>query len=113
MKYLFMVSLICIGVFAFSPGQYTPAFIVNHDKAAHTLTFFVLTFLMHRSFRTLTILYITIFAILLGIAIELIQFFFTSRGFSLEDLMYDAVGIALYIMTYFVIYFFQKSKEKA
>lgn len=110
MKYLFLLSLAVICVFAFSPGQYTPAFIVNHDKAAHAVTFFVLMFLMHRSFKTMPVTTIALFVILLGIAIELIQFLFTSRGFSLEDLLYDAVGITMYAMVLSIIRFLQSKK---
>ena len=112
MKYLFILSLITISFFAFSPGQYTPAFIVNHDKAAHTLTFFVLSFLMHRSFIMIPITKIMMFTISLGIAIELIQFLFTSRGFSLEDLMYDVIGVTMYVIAHLFIHFLQRSKEK-
>jgi len=108
MKYLFILSLIIISVFAFSPGQYTPAFIVNHDKTAHVLTFFVLTFLMQYTFRTIVIYKIMMLAMLLGVTIELIQLLFTSRGFSFEDLIYDVIGITIYGITYLLIYSLQK-----
>lgn len=112
MKYLFILSLITISVFAFSPGQNTPVFIAYHDKAAHALTFFILSFLMHRSFSLLSMTKIIMFMISLGIAIELIQLLFTSREFSLEDLMYDAIGMTMYITIHSFTLFWQRSKEK-
>lgn len=111
MKYLLVLSLIIISLFAFSPGEYTPATIVNHDKTVHALTFFVLSFLLHRSFRNIPVTQIIVFTILMGLAIELIQFIFTSRGFSLEDLMYDIVGVTLYVMTHMLMLFLQKSQR--
>ncbi len=112
MKYLFVLSLITISIFAFSPGQYTPAIIVNHDKAAHALAFFILSFLVHCSFRIIPIYKIMMLTITIGLAIELIQFLFTSRGFSLEDLMYDIVGVSIYVMIYFFIQLLQSSKKR-
>ncbi|MEN8304382.1 MAG: VanZ family protein, partial [Campylobacterota bacterium] len=76
------------------------AFIVNHDKAAHALAFFLLTFLMHRSFKIMQIQKTMLLTISFGVAIEMIQFFFTPRGFSLEDLIYDIIGVIVYVSVY-------------
>jgi len=116
MKYLFLLSLVTISIFAFSSGRYTPALIVNHDKVAHALIFFVLSFLMHRSFLIMPITKMMGLMILLGIVIELIQFLFISRGFSLEDLMHDGIGVILYASAYksvkAICFFFGHHQER-
>ena len=52
-KYLLVSSLLVIFVFALLPGQLTPAYIVNHDKAAHALAFFTLYLMMAGAFPRL------------------------------------------------------------
>lgn len=112
MKYLLILSLGVISFFAFSSGENTPALFVNHDKEAHASAFFLLSFLLHRSFKTISIYKIMMLAMSLGVAIEVIQILFTSRGFHVEDLIYDAVGIAMYCIIYLLIYLLQSKKEK-
>lgn len=100
MRYVFIVSLMFISVFSFSPGEYTPAFIVNHDKMAHASVFFILSFFLHRAFPVYKIQTIVLFGLSFGLAIETVQYFFASRGFSLEDLIFDSIGVAIYVSAY-------------
>jgi len=103
MIYLLLLSLLVISIFAFSPGQYTPAFIVNHDKAAHAVVFFVLSFMMHRSFPAMPMQKNILVLGLLALTIEIVQFLFADRGFSVEDMGFNAMGISLYLFLDFVL----------
>lgn len=103
MKYLFLLSLLIIAIFAFSPGQFTPAFIVNHDKAAHAITFFLLSWMMRKSFPAMPWLKTIVLLGLGALAIELIQFLFAGRGFSTEDMLFNALGISLYFIAVLTI----------
>lgn len=96
MKYLLLLSVLIISFFAFSPGQLTPAFIVNHDKAAHAITFFLLSWMMSKSFPMMPLLKTIVLLFLGALAIEVIQFLFAGRGFSTEDMLFNAVGIFSY-----------------
>lgn len=98
MKYLLLLSLMVISFFAFSPGQFTPAFIVNHDKAAHTATFFVLSLMLRRSFSAMSMQRIIILLGMLALAIETIQLLFANRGFSAEDMIFNVFGISIYVI---------------
>ncbi|WP_428353525.1 VanZ family protein [Methyloprofundus sp.] len=98
MKYLLSLTLLVIGIFAFSSGQLTPAFIVNHDKAAHALTFFILSWMLRRSFPAMPWLKIIMLLSLVALAIETIQFLFAERGFSIEDMLFNAMGIFSYFI---------------
>jgi len=90
-----------IAFFAFSPGQLTPAYIVNHDKAAHAVVFFILSWMMRRSFPAMTMRKMILTVGLLALGIEVIQFLFANRGFSAEDMIYNALGISLYVILAF------------
>ena len=96
MKYILAGLLLTILLFALMPGQMTPAFIVNHDKAAHVAAFFLLALMLQKSFVMVPLLARLMVLILIGVGIEILQYFFSNRGFSLEDIAYDALGIALY-----------------
>jgi VanZ family protein len=96
MKYILAGSLLTIFLFALMPGQMTPAFIVNHDKAAHVAAFFVLALMFQKSFVMVPLLVRLIVLFLIGVGIEISQYLFSNRGFSLEDIAYDTLGIALY-----------------
>lgn len=103
MIYLLLLSLLVISIFAFSPGQYTPAFIVNHDKATHAVVFFVLSFMMHRSFPAMPMQKNILVLGLLALTIEIVQFLFADRGFSVEDMGFNAIGISIYVILAFTV----------
>ncbi len=98
MKYILAGTVLTIFLFALMPGQVTPAFIVNHDKAAHAAVFFMLAMMLHRSFAVMPVLQRVLILGLLGLSIEILQYLFAHRGFSYEDIAYDLLGMALYTM---------------
>ena len=97
-KFLLFCSLLLIFIFALSPGHFTPAFIVNHDKLAHLLALLTLSFMMQGALPSLALRFRVLALILLALSIECMQFLFTGRGFSGEDLLYDTAGIMLFIV---------------
>lgn len=117
MKYIFIVSLLIVFVFAFSPGKYTPAYIVDHDKIAHAMAFFMLSFFLHRTFPIWKMQTVMLLMFLFGLTLEMVQFLFTSRGFSLKDLMYDVVGMIIYMSVHLgfkrIAPFFRDTQEKS
>lgn len=96
-KYLLISSLLVIFVFALSPSQFTPAYVVNHDKAAHVMAFFILSLLLRRAFPVLTTPTHVMILGLLALMIEMVQYLLVGRGFSVEDLLYGLMGIFLFV----------------
>jgi len=97
-KYLLVIGLLVIFVFALLPGQLTPAYVVNHDKAAHALAFFMLSLMLVRAFPGWFLPARLISLALLALMIEAMQYLFVGRGFSVEDLLYDIAGALLFVM---------------
>lgn len=97
-KSLLVSGLLVIFVFALLPGQLTPAYIVNHDKAAHALAFFALSLMLAGAFPGLFLPTRLISLALLALLIEAMQYLFVGRGFSVEDLLYDVAGVLLFIV---------------
>ncbi len=80
-----------------SPGQLQQS--VN-DKFGHALAFLVLAFLAHASWPQYKFNWRQILPLLgYGLAIETAQYFIPNRYFSLLDLLADAGGIALYLLS--------------
>lgn len=117
MRYILAGLLLIIFLFALMPGQMTPAFVVNHDKAAHAAVFFLLSLMVHKSFVLMPILQRLSILVVAGISIELLQYLFTDRGFSFEDIAYDLLGITLYsvlsMQTRLVVKVFEKQSERS
>lgn len=95
-RYLLLAGLMVIFLFALLPGQLTPAYIVNHDKGAHALAFFVLSLMLAGAFPLSGLRFRLLVLILLALSIEAMQFLFVGRGFSGEDLLFDAIGVFLF-----------------
>ncbi len=70
------------------------------DKANHFIAFFTLYILVSLSFTNMKTSHKTVWLILFGIQIELIQHFIEGRFFSLMDIIADIIGIAISIVTY-------------
>jgi VanZ family protein len=87
---LIAATLVCavgmVGPFKGIEKNFVPT-----DKAAHFIAFYGLTALMMMAFPKNRRLEIVFAAIALGAALEVAQAF-TSRGFSISDLMADVVG---------------------
>lgn len=80
------------------------------DKFNHFIAFFVLSFLVDRSFEfSFPILAIPVF--LFGIAIEFIQFFLPYRQFSVFDMFADGVGILIYFFARYVFMLIRRGSE--
>ena len=97
-KVILLSGLLVIFVFALLPGQLTPAYIVNHDKAAHALAFFIVALMLQGAFPRLALTARLLVLAGLALLIELMQFVLVGRGFSVEDLIYDAAGIVLFVL---------------
>ena len=54
-KYLLVLGLLVIFAFSLLPGQLTPAYVVNHDKAAHALAFVMLSCMLAGAFPFLSL----------------------------------------------------------
>ena len=100
--FLFMLLLIGILFFAFSPGQWTPAWVVNHDKFVHFAVFFLLSVFLSYVFPLLNLLTHFILLLFFAILIEVVQFSLFSRGFSIEDILFGALGVLLFYLLVFL-----------
>jgi len=96
-----MFFILGIIIFAFAPGQWTPAWIVNHDKFSHMMVFFLLGFMMVFSFPRMKMFMLLSFLVFFAVLIEFLQFSFFNRGFSVDDILYVFIGIGLFLSSYF------------
>ncbi|MGB5963995.1 MAG: VanZ family protein, partial [Sulfurimonadaceae bacterium] len=117
MKYMLAGFLLTIFLFALMPGQMTPAFLVNHDKAAHAAAFFLLALMLHKSFVSVTVVQRLMILVGIGVSIEILQYLFADRGFSFEDIAYDLLGITLYtlvsMLTVLAVKIFNKQSKES
>lgn len=98
MRYLFFIVVSAILFLAFSPGHFTPKIFFNHDKLAHFCAFFVLSIGMNFSFSAYSIRRLFVVMAFLAIGIEVIQYLFTSREFSIIDFAAGMVGVFTYLV---------------
>ena len=98
MKYLFYIFVGVTLFFSLSVGNMTPAIVVNHDKIAHFVAFFVLSFFMNISFPTQTIKNLIVIMILIAVGIEFAQYYFANRELSVIDLGASVAGIIGYVI---------------
>jgi VanZ family protein len=104
---LFILIVLGVLIFAFAPGQLTPAWIVNHDKFSHMVVFFALSILLSLAIPSLSLVQHSLFLLSFAVLIELVQFLFVGRGFSIEDLAYDFLGI----LVFYSLVFWAKYKD--
>jgi VanZ family protein len=99
-KILLIIILLATLVFAFAPGPWTPAWIVNHDKFSHLIVFLLLGILIKLAFpitkRVIVIALLVVFAVF----IETLQYTLFNRGFSIEDIVYDLFVIGLFFIIF-------------
>lgn len=107
-KFLLLFVLIVVSVFAFAPGQWTPAWVVNHDKFVHLLVFFTLSIMLSFVFPSLRLIEHLAFLMVFAFLIEVVQYLFVGRGFSVADILYDVAGAVLF---YFLVYWV-KNKDR-
>ncbi len=100
-KFPLVLLLLVVGgilFFAFSPGHWTPAWIVNHDKFVHLAVFFLLSIFLSYVFSWLTLSLHFVLLFLFAVLIEAIQYSLFSRGFSVEDILFGLVGVLFFYM---------------
>lgn len=97
-KILLSIYLLGIVVFAFAPGNWTPAWVVNHDKFSHLMVFFFLSFMLKFSFPKMKPVLLLALLVFFAVLIELFQHSFFNRGFSSVDILYDLIGIGLFFI---------------
>ncbi|MCK5829822.1 MAG: hypothetical protein KAH20_05925 [Methylococcales bacterium] len=97
MKSLFYVVVGVMLFFAFLPGKFTPNIIGHHDKLAHFVAFFILSFGMKFSFSTYSFRRIFLIMAILAAGIEFFQYGFTSRQFSIVDFGAGMAGVFIYL----------------
>jgi VanZ family protein len=100
-KTLLVIMLIGTMLFAFAPGQWTPAWVVNHDKWVHLLVFFCLSVVLSMVLPYLKLLTHLMSLLSFACFIEYVQYNFVGRGFSIEDILFDVLGVMfLYLIVY-------------
>ncbi|MFK8013647.1 MAG: VanZ family protein, partial [Marinicellaceae bacterium] len=92
-RFFLSIIFLTILVFAFAPGQWTPAWVVNHDKFSHLIVFFFLGFMVLFSWPQISKAILLAGLVGFAVFIELLQFSVFNRGFSGIDLVYDFIGI--------------------
>lgn len=97
MRSLFFGVVVVILFLAFVPSQFDPDLARGHDKIAHFVAFFVLSFSMKVSFSSHTFRRIFLIMALLAAGIEIFQYCFTSRQFSVTDFGAGMAGVFVYL----------------
>lgn len=94
-------------ILASSPSVGKLSIVESHDKLLHLVEFFILAVIL---LKTLSLykskhpyLYTALFAAILVITSEAVQLFVPSRSFSLKDMMFDAMGIFIALISYFLM----------
>ncbi len=90
---MFLLVLMGVLLFAFASGQWTPAWIVNHDKFVHAVVFFGLSVLLSLVFSRLKLFQHFVGLMFFAVLIEWIQYALANRGFSFQDIVFDLIGI--------------------
>ncbi|MCF6317852.1 MAG: VanZ family protein [Proteobacteria bacterium] len=98
---ILVIVLAGILLFAFAPGQWTPACIVNHDKFVHAVVFFGLSVLLSLTFPRLKLSQHFVGLMFFAVLIEWVQYAWVDRGFSVQDIVFDLVGVVVF---YTVVY---------
>ena len=97
-KLLLILTSLLILIFATAPGDWTPAWIVNHDKFSHMLVFFILALMLSLALPRMKLIIHTSTIILFALSIESMQLMFAARGFSFEDILFDIAGLMLFYL---------------
>lgn len=91
---MFITSLI-INCFLFFSQQNFASTIEHGDKYGHVLVFFVLSLLIYKGSKLTTSIQIILLTVF-GIMVEIIQSYIPYRSGSVDDVMADILGIALF-----------------
>lgn len=108
---IYLISiLVGISIFAFAPGNWTPAWVVNHDKFVHAVVFFGLSVLISLVFTQLKLYQHFASLMFLAVLIEGIQYALVNRGFSFQDIVFDLLGVLVFYTLVYTIKFLGYSK---
>ena len=100
-KAAFWLSIMVTACFAFTPFH-VPGSEELGDKTIHGFAFLVMLFLGDLGYPD-RLLKLSMILTGYGLLIEVVQYFLPNRHFSLYDLLADAAGILLYIISRFTI----------
>jgi len=99
-NFTFLITIISISFISFLPNYNTlPPIASLSDHLNHFIAFFTLTFLLIYGLKLtkkLTIFYMLLY----GIAIECFQYFLPNRVFGLDDILFDMLGVFIFISIY-------------
>ena len=90
---MFFVTIIAIEFLATTTTVHIEIVENIWDKANHFMAFFTLYILLSFGFLQLNIIKKTVFLLLFGIQIEIVQHFIDGRFFSMLDVFADSIGI--------------------
>ncbi len=97
----FSLSILAVSIFVFSylffSQQSLPQDIPNSDKYGHIIVFFCLSVLIYKCFKIARIWQILIL-VGYGIAVECVQYYIPYRSGGLDDVIADALGVALFYL---------------
>lgn len=81
-----------------SPKVVSPIQVSQIDKAYHFIAFSGFAFSLEMAYRKLGILKTVVFSSMVGILIEVIQYFIPNRGFSFGDMAADFAGVVFGVL---------------
>jgi len=97
-NFIFLILLFIISVFAFAPHDNIPNTIdAFYPNVKHIFAFTVISFFMY-FYKKTTFLNIFYFILFFGLFIEVVQGLFTTREFSMYDVIYDIFGYIIFII---------------
>jgi len=95
-KVLFFTALSSITVLAFLPNYNAlPKLLSFSDLLNHTIAFITLSYLLQKSYKTLTNTNAFTLLFIYAVGIEVVQHFLPTRVASLSDIVADVTGILL------------------
>ena len=92
-KLLFWFILALLLYLTLTPTPPKPISFNQIDKLYHFSAFAGFTFVFTIAFRQIKSGYILLLSIILGIVIEVIQYYIPNRGFSIADMIADLIGV--------------------
>lgn len=102
-----LISILFVVSYAMFPTKMMILKSYSHGFFGHFIAFFFLSFIFITTTK-LRIYWQILILFSLGIAIEFLQMLTTYRNASIEDILYDAVGIFIFYGLFFI---FQKIKK--
>ena len=89
---LFLITLLYLTLL---PQPPKPIDVRNIDKLYHLVAFALMSFIFKVAFNKIESSSVVLFSSLLGVGIEVTQYFIPGRGFSVADMVADCVGVLI------------------